>query len=158
MPNAPAAPAFGLAIKAAEGAAQDTETPMTDRSEFTCELSEPEHESSPTARVLEELALYGYRLLPGEPDRRPLRDPDHLAAAVSDLFDILSGLLRDTKLEADLEDLLWGLTDLFHKKAARVQSLLDGNGDKQKRSAEEQDGSEVRSGSSSSACFSKARS
>ena len=72
-------------------------------------------------------------------------DPDHLAAAVSDLFDILSGLLRDTKLEADLEDLLWGLTDLFHKKAARVQSLLDGNGDKQKRSAEEQDGSEVRS-------------
>ncbi len=118
---------------------------MTDRSDFTCELSEPVHESSPTARVLEELALYGYRLLPGEPDPRPLPDPDQLGAAILGLFDILSGLLRDTKLEADLEDLLWGLTDLFHKKAARVQSLLDSNGDKQKRSAEEQDGSEVRS-------------
>ncbi len=145
MPKAPAAPAFGLAIKAAEGAAQDTETPMTDRSDFTCELSEPVHESSPTARVLEELALYGYRPAPGEPDPRPLPDPDLLAAAVSDLFGILAGAFRDTKLETDLEDLLWGLTDLFHKKAARVQALLDENGGRQKRSAEEQDGSEVRS-------------
>ncbi len=118
---------------------------MTDHSDLDLELFEPGHESSPTARVLEDLALYGYRPLPGEPDPRPLPDPDQLAAAVSDLFDILAAALRDTKLETDLEDLLWGLTDLFHKKAARLASLLDGNGDKQKRSAEEQDGSEVRS-------------
>ncbi len=118
---------------------------MTDHSDLDLELFEPGHESSPTARVLEDLALYGYRPLPGEPDPRPLPDPDQLAAAVSDLFDILAAALRDTKLETDLEDLLWGLTDLFHKKAARLASLLDGNGDKQKCSAEEQDGSEVRS-------------
>ena len=53
--------------------------------------------------------------------------------------------LHDTRLEPDLDDLLWRLTDLFHKKAAHVQRLLDDNEDRQKRSQAEQDGSEVRS-------------
>jgi hypothetical protein len=41
--------------------------------------------------------------------------------------------------------LLWSLTDLFHKKASRVQRQLDDNEDRQKKAQSEQDGSEVRS-------------
>ena len=70
---------------------------------------------------------------------------DQLEAAISDIFDIFAGAFQDTGLEPDLDDLLWRLTDLFHKKAARVQRQLDDNEDRQKRGQQEQDGSEVRS-------------
>ncbi len=106
---------------------------------------EPAHRSSPTARIIEELELYGYQPSAGEPDPRPLPDADQCEAAISDIFDILAGTFRDTSLEPDLDDLLWRLTDLFHKKASHVQRLLEDNEDRQKRSQQEQDGSEIRS-------------
>ena len=61
------------------------------------------------------------------------------------MFETLAGPLMDTRLEPDVADLLWSLTDLFHRKAARVQRQLDGNEDRQRRSQAEQDGSEIRS-------------
>ena len=61
------------------------------------------------------------------------------------LFDILAGAFRDTALEPDLDELFWHVTDLFHKKAARAQRQLEGNEDRQRKSQDEQDGSEVRS-------------
>ena len=80
-----------------------------------------------------------------EPDPRGLPDKDRIEGAISDMFDILAGTLRDTSLESDLDDLFWSLTDLFHKKAARVQRQLEDNEARQKRSQHEQDGSEIRS-------------
>ena len=74
-----------------------------------------------------------------------LEAPSLLAGAISDLFDILGGALRDTSLEPELDDILWHVTDLFHKKAARVQRQLEDNEDRQKKSQDEQDGPEVRS-------------
>jgi hypothetical protein len=106
---------------------------------------EPVHRSSATARVIDRLELHGYQPSGHEPDPRPLPDPDLIAGAIADLFDILGGVLHDTGLEPDLDDLLWHLTDLFHKKAARAQRQLDDNEDRQRKSQEEQDGSEVRS-------------
>ena len=106
---------------------------------------EPTHRNSATARVIEHLELYGYQPSGSEPNPRPLPEPDLLAGAISDMFDILAGTLRDTSLEPDLDDLFWCLTDLFHKKAARVQRQLEDNEDRQKRSQHEQDGSEIRS-------------
>jgi hypothetical protein len=96
-------------------------------------------------RLIDSLELHGYQPSGHEPDPRPLPDPDLVAGAISDLFDILGGVLHDTGLEPDLDDLLWHLTDLFHKKAARAQRQLDDNEDRQRKSQEEQDGSEVRS-------------
>ncbi len=118
---------------------------MTQDLELTGDAFEPRHQSSPTARVIEALELFGYHPSADEPDPRPLPDTDLTTGAISDIFDILAGAFRDTRLEPDLADLLWCLTDLFHKKAARVQRQLDDNEDRQKRSQEEQDGSEVRS-------------
>ncbi len=118
---------------------------MTTEFSIHGEAFEPEHRSSTTARVLEALELHGYQPSAGEPDPRPLPTMDQLEAAISDIFDIFAGAFQDTGLEPDLDDLLWHLTDLFHKKAARVQRQLDDNEDRQKRSQQEQDGSEVRS-------------
>ena len=106
---------------------------------------EPPHASSPTDRVLTELKLYGYRPSGDEPDLRPLPEPDAIGGAVADIFDALVATLGDTRLEPDLEDLLWSTVNLFHRAADRLQRELDRNEDAQKRSQAEQDGSEIRS-------------
>jgi len=103
------------------------------------------HARSSTAMVLDELQLYGYRPFAGEPDPRPLPDAEALQGALADIFDALTATLADTRLEPDLEDLLWSMTNVFHRMAARVDRELDTNEQAQKRSQREQDGSEVRS-------------
>jgi hypothetical protein len=103
------------------------------------------HARSSTAMVLDELQLYGYRPFAGEPDPRPLPDADALQGALADIFDALTATLADTRLEPDLEDLLWSTTNVFHRMAARVDRELDTNEQAQKRSQREQDCSEVRS-------------
>jgi hypothetical protein len=103
------------------------------------------HARSSTAIVLDELQLYGYRPFAGEPDPRPLPDADALQGALADIFDAFVATLADTRLEPDLEDLLWSMTNVFHRMASRVDRELDTNEQAQKRSQREQDGSEVRS-------------
>ena len=111
---------------------------------MTAETTEP-MASSATAAVLEELQLYGYRPFADEPDPRPLPEADAPQGAIADIFDALAATLEDTRLEPDLEDLLWSVTNLFHRTAARVDRDLDDNEQAQKRSQREQDGSEIRS-------------
>lgn len=111
---------------------------------MTAETTE-RHASSATAVALEELQLYGYRPFADEPDPRPLPEADAFQGAMADIFDALAATLGDTRLEPDLEDLLWSVTNLFHRTAARVDRELDDNEQAQKRAQREQDGSEVRS-------------
>ena len=106
---------------------------------------EPHHSSSPTDRVLHELQLYGYRPFCDEPDPRPLPEAQTIAGAVADIFDALVATLSDTRLEPDLEELLWSTVNLFHRAIARIERQLDDNEQAQRRSQKEQDGSEVRS-------------
>jgi len=111
---------------------------------MTAETTEP-MASSATSVALEELQLYGYRPFADEPDPRPLPETGTLQGAMADIFDAVAATLGDTRLEPDLEDLLWSVTNLFHRTAARVDRELDDNEQAQKRSQREQDGSEVRS-------------
>jgi hypothetical protein len=129
-----------IASQAAMSAANPTEgiTMTTDRDDNP-------HSSSPTAHVLTELQLYGWRPFEDEPDPRPLPDARVMGGAVADIFDALIATLRDTRLEPDLDDLLWSAVNLFHRAAGRVQRELDENESAQKRSQKEQDGSEIRS-------------
>ncbi len=106
---------------------------------------EPPHSSSPTDHVLNELQLYGYRPFHDEPDPRPLPEGDAVAGAVTDLFDALVATLSDTRLEPDLEDLLWPAVNLFHRAVERIERELDDNEQAQRRSQREQNGSEVKS-------------
>src|SRR3546814_16775708 len=61
------------------------------------------------------------------------------------MFDALVATLQDTRLEPDLEDLLWALSNIFHRAGERLERLLDDNEVAQRRSVREQEGSEVRS-------------
>src|SRR5580693_2066216 len=106
---------------------------------------EPAHNSSPTDHVLAELQLYGYRPFQDEPDLRPLPEADALAGAVVDIFDAIVCTLSDTRLEPDLEGLLWSTVNLFHRAAQRIECDLDDNEQRQRKSQKEQNGSEVRS-------------
>jgi hypothetical protein len=106
---------------------------------------EPPHSSSPTDHVLNELQLYGYRPFHDEPDPRPLPEDSAVAGALADIFDILVSTLSDTRLEPDLDDLLWSTVNLFHRAVDRIECELDRNEQAQLRSQKEQDGSEIRS-------------
>lgn len=103
------------------------------------------NEQSPTATVLQELQLYGFRPFQDEPDPRPLPEGHRVTGALADIFDALVSTLTDTRLEPDLENLLWGQVNLFHRAGDRIERELDDNEQAQKRSQREQDGSEVRS-------------
>ena len=103
------------------------------------------HQASPTDHVLQELQLYGFRPFSDEPDPRPLPEGDRITGAVADIFDALVATLTDTRLEPDLEDLLWSTVNLFHRAASRIERELDDNEQAQRRLQKEQDGSEVKS-------------
>src|SRR6516165_8170138 len=90
---------------------------------------EPFHASSPTDRIIHELQVYGHRPHQDEPDPRPLPDEEKVRGALADIFDAFVSTLSDTRLEPDIEDLLWSTVNLFHRAADRVQRELDRNED-----------------------------
>ena len=106
---------------------------------------EPPQATSPTDHILTELQLHGYRPFQDEPDPRPLPEASTVTIAVADIFDALTATLSETRLEPDLEDLLWSTVNLFHRASERVERELDDNEQAQKRSQRDQDGSEIRS-------------
>jgi hypothetical protein len=67
-----------------------------------------------------------------------------VAGAISDIFDALTFALQDSRLEPDLDDLLWSTVNVFHRATDRIERELDSNEQAQARQRE-QDGSEVKS-------------
>ncbi|HDZ71764.1 MAG TPA: DUF2493 domain-containing protein [Aurantimonas coralicida] len=106
---------------------------------------EPHHASSPTDHLLSELQLYGYRPFQDEPDPRPLPEGNVVAGAIADIFDALITSMGETRLEPDLDEILWSTVNLFHRATARIERELDDNEQAQRRGQREQDGSEVKS-------------
>jgi hypothetical protein len=106
---------------------------------------ESTHTASATDHALAELQLYAYHPFDDEPDQRPLPDGNAVAGAVADIFDALVATLSDTRLEPDLESLLWSTVSLFHRGVARIERDLDANEHAQRMSQRVQDGSEIRS-------------
>jgi hypothetical protein len=132
-----------IAAKAAMGAAdprKDITMATNDDPDF-----EPVHDASPTDHVLTELQLFGHRPFQDEPDPRLLPEAQAITGAAVDIFDALVSTLTDTRLEPDLEDLLWSTVNLFHRSVERIERELDDNERAQHRSQREQNGSEVRS-------------
>jgi hypothetical protein len=113
-----------------------------DRFTDDADMAQP---TSPTAHLLEELALYAHRPYDDEADPRPLPDPVKLQGALADMFDALVATLSDTRLEPDLHALLWSLVNVFHRRIDRIERDLDANESAQRMGQREQDGSEVRS-------------
>lgn len=113
------------------------------------EPDRPDFEDQPasgaSAYLLQEMQLYGYCPFEDEPDDRPLPDDRLAGGAIADMFDGLVGCLVDTRIEPDLDDLLWNLVNLFQRAGERIERDLDKNEQAQRRLQREQDGSEVRS-------------
>lgn len=107
--------------------------------------NEPHHASSPTGRFIYEMQLYGHRPFQDEPDPRPLPEEPVVQSALTTIFDAMFEMLGDTRLEPDLEDLLWSTVNLFQRAGERIQRELQGNEDAQRAGQSEQDGSEVKS-------------
>jgi len=106
---------------------------------------EPDHASSPTDRVIYEMQVFGYRPFQDEPDPRPLPEEPVVQSALTAMFSAMFEMLGDTRLEPDLEDLLWSTVNLFHRAGERIQRELQRNEDAQRTGQREQDGSEVKS-------------
>jgi hypothetical protein len=78
---------------------------------------EPHHAASSTASLLTELQMFGHRPFQGEPDTRPLPEPQQVGIALADIFDALVATFTDTRLE----DLLWSTVNLFHRVGDRIE-------------------------------------
>src|SRR5260370_25627396 len=88
--------------------------------------SDPEtHAASPTAYLLDELALHGHRPGQDEPDPRPLPEPDAVQGQLGAMVEAFSAMLTGTRLEDDLADLLSPFVNLFHRNTDRVERDLD---------------------------------
>ncbi len=97
-----------------------------------------DHEPNPPSQHLfNELALHGYRPFEDESDPRPLPSSDAGTLALNSAAKALCDLFPDTRLEADLPDLLWSFVYLFHRKADRVTRDLDDNETARRRSQAE---------------------
>ena len=107
--------------------------------------AEPHHGSSPTDRFIYEMQVYGYRRFEDEPDPRPLPEEPVVQSALTAMVDAFVEMLGDTRLEPDLDDLLWSTVNLFHRAGERIQRELQRNEDAQRNGQREQDGSEVKS-------------
>jgi hypothetical protein len=103
------------------------------------------HAASPTAHLLDELALYGYRSGQDEPDPRPMPEAAVVEGQLGTIAEALQAMFTGTRLEDDIADLFWAFVNLFHRKAERVERELDGNEQAQRKGQLEQDGSEVKS-------------
>lgn len=101
-------------------------------------------EASPTEHALQHIRLYGPTFTDDEIDTRPLPDDRQMQGAVADMFDALDACLSDSPLEADKDGLLWGLVNLFHRAAERLDNQLDDNSVAQQSAQAHQDGSEVK--------------
>jgi len=99
--------------------------------------------ASPTARAIDAMATYGRRPFEDEVDHRPMPDDDASVGAITEMMEILAGTLVGTRMEDDLEDLLWHMVNVYHRAAGRVAMELDKNELAQRDAQQRQDGSEV---------------
>src|SRR3546814_9679083 len=69
--------------------------------------------------------------------------PEALEQTVTALWSDLFATLSNTSLERDIEDLGWGMVNLFHRAAAKKHATIDRLTDDIRLLLAEQDGSEI---------------
>lgn len=99
---------------------------------------------SATAAVLDELTLYGVHRGSDEPDYRSLPETSTIERSIAGMVDSLTEMLSDTRLEDELNELAWSLTNIFQRRLTQTQRQLDDTESKIRELQTIQDGSEVR--------------
>ena len=100
---------------------------------------------SPTASAMEHLARFGAAPGLDEVDHRHIPDDEDIELGISCLFDTISGMLTNSQLEDDLEEVLWAFTNVFHRRMTFLNNRHDDNDGELRAILEAQDGSEVKS-------------
>ncbi len=95
------------------------------------------------ATLLEELAVTGYRPFEEHDDPRPLPAKRAMDQGLQVAMSALEQAFADTRLEDDIEDVLWGFVNVFHRRVEQIERKLDENEQAQRASQREHDGSEV---------------
>ncbi len=108
----------------------------------TADIDEPGTISA-TAAAIDRIALHGLRSPHDESDAPP--DGEMLAGILTHAMGAYAGAVEGTALERDLDELLWSLVNVLHRRLVTLQHRLDENEDAQRILAAEQDGSEVKS-------------
>jgi hypothetical protein len=103
------------------------------------------HQTSQTAAIIDHLTLHGARPAPDETDHRELPDTDEIELALATLFETTSNLLTGSQLEDDIEEMLWSLTNIFHRRLIHLQKCRDDNDGELRQMIDAQDGSEIKS-------------
>lgn len=98
---------------------------------------------SATAAAIDRITLDGLRSPHDESDTPP--DEEMLAGILTHAMNAYAGAVEGTALERDLDELLWSLVNVMHRRLDVLQHRLDENEDAQRILAAEQDGSEVKS-------------
>lgn len=103
------------------------------------------HQTSQTAAIIDHMALFGAKPALGETDHRELPQSDEVELALEVLFETTSSLFTGNQLEDDLDEMLWSLTNIFHRRLTHLQKRRDDNDAELRQMIDVQDGSEVRS-------------
>ncbi|MEW7009891.1 DUF2493 domain-containing protein [Lentilitoribacter sp. EG35] len=101
--------------------------------------------TSQTAHMLDQLALLGATPSSDETDHCELPETDQVEFSIGVLFDSVSDLLSGSQLENDIEEMLWSLTNIFHRRLVQLSKQSDNVSLEIKEMITQQDGSEVRS-------------
>ena len=94
---------------------------------------------------MDHLAMHGATPSADEQDHRHLPNDDQIDLAMVSLFSSLQELLSGSQLEDDLEEVLWSMTNIFHRRIATLSKRLDDTDVSMKEQLSAQDGSEVKS-------------
>lgn len=91
------------------------------------------------------LDLSGFSISPAPFNLNDFPSDDALAQTLGAVWSDLFAMFADTALEADAEDLAWGVVNLFHRAASRKSAQLDRASDEIRVLLTSADGSEVHS-------------
>ena len=114
---------------------------------FMASASYPDehHATSPTHHAIEAMRLHGVRPERGERDWRDLPDGERIEHTARTSLDALLEAFDGTRLEDDLQEMMWGVVNIFHRRLEFTDKLLQTNEDEQRLLVRDQDGSEIRS-------------
>ena len=95
------------------------------------------------AEQLAGLDLSGFTIGPPPVTQTDFPCPEAVAQTLEGVWSDLFAMFSDTALEADAEDLGWGLVNLFHRAAERKSTALDRATDEVRALVASNDGSEI---------------
>lgn len=105
----------------------------------------PAQSSSQTAAIIEQLATYGAKPSQDDVDHRLMPEDELIEHSIQALFNATQELFTGSQLEDDVEEILWSMTNIFHRRMNSVRKRVDELDIELKEQLKSQDGSEIKS-------------